>query len=817
MARRPPPRSPHDPLRRPLTKRQPPSPRLQTTVGVITTTLLTVLAASALLAATPPLVKGEEAVEGAVFTEILYNPAGIDNKKEFIELVGAPNLSGWVISDAASNDTLRPRRQNSSSSVSLIVEEGFSVENLSCSVYIAGATIGNGLNNGGDELSLFDPAGRLAARTSYDGRAAREGYAIEWRNDSWREGRSPGGTPCVAGGEREEEGGGATGGGGGEGDSEVSPGDGGGEGGGGGREGVVPENGRGGSGEDGRGNETLEQLPGPASGEPPFSLALTLPARLFTNRDYDSFLVARRGEGGGEELVNVTIAYNLSRNGTLLLASSFSAALATNGTARGGSGLSFSEAGAYQLCARIVAAKDGVNGSAGASAAACRPLNVEEDLPPCNASLRLELLGGRRLYRSGETIRFRNRLATNLSPTPPFTIKYWVEDAWGRVVRERRTGNEGEKQFTPRLGSERLNAYFLKNEVENLSCKLVGSAKGGEELVVVLGENSSESVGSGGEEGPPSLEILSLEGTSKGFSFGDAFKARIRARRGDARKYAVRLWVEDERGRRVSEVTSLSLFTRSAVEASLPVLLHEEGASGEYRLVVEGLGVRRSRHLRVGASGEEELVGGGGRGGGAGVEIASLFTRAQRGGEAIFRARILGEGTFIVELVSEGSFLRQPVNLSGAYAFTGNATLAEGPNIIVLRLLTGGTGGERLVAEKSLFVEVVGGAARVARGSWSEEALRRASRDPVGIGESSGGAASGGGDVATTGGREGRGGGGDGSGAALLVGSGGPGSSGSSLAGRVVTAGRGLGTSPLALLLGVAGALGLGVILQHRS
>ncbi len=95
-------------------------------------------------------------VFGRVYlTEVMYNPIGSDNNKEFVEVYGTNNLTGFIIGDTNQNDSLICLQFNNSCNVSLIVEEGFNYSSLSCSIYSAGATIGNGLSNSGDTVYLY--------------------------------------------------------------------------------------------------------------------------------------------------------------------------------------------------------------------------------------------------------------------------------------------------------------------------------------------------------------------------------------------------------------------------------------------------------------------------------------------------------------------------------------------------------------------------------------------------------------------------------------------------------------------------------------
>jgi hypothetical protein len=94
-------------------------------------------------------------------TEIMYNPEGQDNNREYIEIHTNENLTNFILQDSTSEDSLILVK-DSPSDYSLIVEEDFNHSNIDARIYSAGATIGNNLNNEGDiiilknQTSIFD-------------------------------------------------------------------------------------------------------------------------------------------------------------------------------------------------------------------------------------------------------------------------------------------------------------------------------------------------------------------------------------------------------------------------------------------------------------------------------------------------------------------------------------------------------------------------------------------------------------------------------------------------------------------------------------
>ena len=96
-------------------------------------------------------------VNALTITEIMYDPPspGSDNNREYIEVLSEEqiDLSEYQIEDLDSSDNLTLLQQFNSSFY-LIVEEGFNFTEINSTIYSAGATIGNNLNNNGDVVIL---------------------------------------------------------------------------------------------------------------------------------------------------------------------------------------------------------------------------------------------------------------------------------------------------------------------------------------------------------------------------------------------------------------------------------------------------------------------------------------------------------------------------------------------------------------------------------------------------------------------------------------------------------------------------------------
>ena len=135
------------------------------------------------------------------FNELMYNPQGQDNNKEYIEFVSDQpiNLSNYRISFNNQSDPLTllrsfPTSENDSLFYSLVVEDGFNLSTIPSfegGIYEMGERTGKNLDNTQDRLLLFSPIGDLVAQTTYqmspESLSSGQGSSISWFNGSWRE------------------------------------------------------------------------------------------------------------------------------------------------------------------------------------------------------------------------------------------------------------------------------------------------------------------------------------------------------------------------------------------------------------------------------------------------------------------------------------------------------------------------------------------------------------------------------------------------------------------------------------------------------
>ncbi|MBN1792195.1 hypothetical protein JW826_00715 [Candidatus Woesearchaeota archaeon] len=397
-------------------------------------------------------------VSGAVLiSEIMYNPMGNDNNLEFIEVLGTDDLTSYVFGDSSSNDSLETLKFVPGN-FSLIVEEGFDHSGINASVFSAGATIGNNLNNDADEVFLY-LGSVVAASAGYDGGLANgNGYSLELVNGEWLEscvvGGSPGSENCAEEPPLEED----------EGDLE----------------------------EDEEGDEAGEdeEHPDVNASSPAVKLEIVLPDEIYLGLIYDSlFKVTNLNHTSGvESFLNVTVFYNVTRDGELVVEGVFSKIINAYSASRTGE-LFVDSLGSYTLCGWTMDLK-----------AACKTVNATDpSMVPCFVELGLAL--DKERYEDGDRVRIKNSLVSwsvnhsgagddrvvlgDETEEFPFLIEYWVEDLFGDEAKKRvSTANTAEKSWTPRI-DERDRVFVAHNRLVFVACNNSNSKVSNEVLFIV--------------------------------------------------------------------------------------------------------------------------------------------------------------------------------------------------------------------------------------------------------------------------------------------------------------------------------------------
>jgi len=368
---------------------------------------------------------------GLIINEIMYNPDGDDNNKEFIEIFSYPaiNLSGYIISDGDSNDTLISFYFNNNSNYSLIVEDDYLIKTNNASIYKIGATIGNGLSSD-DTIYFYYPNGSLIDHVEINSSIANgNGYSMSYYNSSWAESQQINGTPGYENSINPE----------------ISP------------------------------TEETKNI----------VLETYLDGIVYMNIKYTQlFKIKIENKGNCSKKDNITIFYNIT-NPELIKQDNFTLDVGCSSYASTGE-FTPKIPGNYTLCGTI--ASSTINETGFSDNSACSNFTViDTSLIPC--SIKINITTNETLvYEEGQSIQFRIMLNNE---TFPFVIRYWIEDFFGNIHKDPyNTTNTDQKSWKTNI-AEQDRVLFIKSVVYT-SCNDTNlSDNSAEKMFIVKSESNS--------------------------------------------------------------------------------------------------------------------------------------------------------------------------------------------------------------------------------------------------------------------------------------------------------------------------------------
>ncbi len=486
-------------------------------------------------------------------TEVFPNPIGDDNNKEFVEIYTPEgiNLSGYVLGDEASNDTLIGLFYGNET-YALVVEEGFVWQTLNstASIYNAGATIGNNLGNTQDRISLYSPEKIVLDSMLYTD--AVEGYSFEKKEGIWGLSTLQNGTPGFVS------------------FSDKLP-----------HETNTPEN-----EEEKKQKEYLEESADSINTTNIVSLSFSLPSLLYVNQSLSSGF---RIENNHDEKIDAILMYTLFFNDTLLLTTTKYFFNISTYKTKDTLSFTFPYAGNYTLCGSAESLPhDGVLDDN----SICQNFSVVS-LEEIDCNRTITLLMNQTDYLSGKSIDFSLLVDGTKSPEFPFLASYFIEEITGTMVKgPTNTTNAGVKHWTPKIKKEygvyRIHATLLDSYCADST----------------LDDNSATATffvfNRFDEEPFVAIEHLYL-GSDSIAKTGDTLRAKIHFYTGNlssisSDEQAIRLYVKNAIGTVVSPITQITpseSFQEN--ELTLPFQLDYSctsfpTAEETYTLVVEGAG-----------------------------------------------------------------------------------------------------------------------------------------------------------------------------------------------------------------------------------
>lgn len=332
-----------------------------------------------------------------------------------------------------------------------------------------------------------------------------------------------------------------------------------------------------------------ESLPSPGRGgtckkDYPVSLKIILSEYLYTDIEYTN-LFKITNELYPEQCTNVTINYSISRNGTLVSSDLFCADVNKYTSSNTGD-VKFDEPGKYLLCGTLYNT-------------VCKNLTVRDPSKiPCNISLTVDIDDF--INNDSEKIGLSLKLSDD---TFPFVISYWIEDLFGNYIKSpRNTTTISEKSFTPYI-DEKDSILIFKADLVSIACNNSGNWQDSKIFGVKKEENmaTSEVIDT---DSHISIEKISLSGNT--YFFGDDLLVKVKVYKGDTQKYAVKAWLESE-GKRKSKITQFNVYNKgNEYDLMIPIYTEPDCSigSGNYAVVVEGLGDKKSQEIDVAPSEE---------------------------------------------------------------------------------------------------------------------------------------------------------------------------------------------------------------------
>ncbi len=493
-------------------------------------------------------------VYAQTLNELFPNPEGDDNNKEFVEiLLPQPmNLTGYIIGDEASNDTLI-MIQYRETNYSLIIEEGFNYSAINASIYSVGATIGNDLGNTKDSLFLYNTKKLLLDAMTYT--VTTEGKSMEKNATGWFLSQAKNGTPGMENSNMNASG-----------------------------QNTAMQN--------TTTNETAKTMEKTITPEiNVVKISFIGNTTLYLNQSYTKFF---RVDNEQKERINVTLNITVWKNKSIILEQEQGMENISRYHTKGTSDLSFTEAGEYAICGT---AETGEKETNKIDNTICKTVTLLDPATiRCDRSL--SILLNQSIYLNKKQIPLKFEVQGTVPEEVPFKISYSIEEFSGKTAKEEtNTTNLNTKHWTPDIKKE-YALYTISADLTNTGCQDTDEDNNHATAQLIV-KNLRE------EDGTEEITHVYL-GTDGVAKQGDIISVKIMYYTGNLSKWAkekqaIKIYVEDEKGNKVSEITTLNLEeSYEEMTLSVPVLMKYSCSSFPtvqemYTVVAEGFGTKKQK------------------------------------------------------------------------------------------------------------------------------------------------------------------------------------------------------------------------------
>ena len=338
------------------------------------------------------------------------------------------------------------------------------------------------------------------------------------------------------------------------------------------------------------------------------SLSLTpiISPSIYINHEYTSLfkIEIKNKSSCSSPKDTVTIAYNISRENSLLKKDSFTKEIGCTSSASTGS-FTVTEAGNYTLCGTIT--NSSINGTV-PSLVSCMDFTALST-SEISCDLNLQLKANETIfYQNSQSIEFKPQLNNN---SFPFVIEYWIEDLFGKIVKPKiNTTNTNEKSWKTNI-EEQDQVLFLKAIVYPSCNDLDLSNNFVQEMFIVINnelgtkgssaKTSSATKASSDSTANSTIKIIKI--SPETITFGKTVDVEIEIYKGATNKYSLSVWAEKS-GKVISEKTKVHLKDKNTLyQLMLPVQLQpnckEKIKDGDATLIVEGLGLQEEKEFTL--------------------------------------------------------------------------------------------------------------------------------------------------------------------------------------------------------------------------